>query len=428
MNPRELVDHIRSGPAEIVLGKPLRFDHQTCSNPCDFNEFLQALQSSETIRTVTCKSQLPLQLGITEDEWVLLVKTIGSIKGIEDLRLWCGSGSRDFRPFQVAADAVNNAQSLYRLHVVLYLGSFPTDPSEVIALANALREHTTLQEFSWFDPFSRQEAAPRDLSIDTVLRVLPACPHLRKVTIRTTSASAGAIKKLLQLPKDTQLFLDVKTDSWLAVTDEIRQGHCNVQMLALRILQGTIAEATEAFKAVASAIQMDRNLKRLNLNMDAGFTDAVGVALAEALTVNKTLRKIKLSVKNVHGSTSPNKAALGAPVYEALSAMLRVNTSLILKLTPLKTDETDVANERLIQSYNQMIIEQLLNRFGRGRLLTSSNHTTREDWVNALHELSIYPNNVNDAGAFQVSCLYSLLRLQPAICMLRVDDSSDSGE
>jgi hypothetical protein len=130
----------------------------------------------------------------------------------------------------------------------------------------------------------------------------------------------------------------------------------------------------------------------------------------------------------VHGSTSPNKAALGAPVYEALSAMLRVNTSLILKLTPLKTDETNVANERLIQSYNQMIIEQLLNRFGRGRLLTSSNYTTREDWVNALHELSIYPNNVNDAGAFQVSCLYSLLRLQPAICMLRVDDSSDSGE
>jgi hypothetical protein len=74
------VDHIRSGPAELVLKEPLRFRRRTRSNPCDFNEFLQALQSSETIRTVQCGSQQ--RLDITEDEWVLLVKTLGSIKGI----------------------------------------------------------------------------------------------------------------------------------------------------------------------------------------------------------------------------------------------------------------------------------------------------------------------------------------------------------
>jgi hypothetical protein len=52
MNPRELVDHIRSGPAELELKEPLRFRRQTRSNPCDFSEFLQALQCSEAIRTV----------------------------------------------------------------------------------------------------------------------------------------------------------------------------------------------------------------------------------------------------------------------------------------------------------------------------------------------------------------------------------------
>jgi hypothetical protein len=43
MNPRELVDHIRSGPAWLVLilGIPLRFRRRTRSNPCDFNEFLE---------------------------------------------------------------------------------------------------------------------------------------------------------------------------------------------------------------------------------------------------------------------------------------------------------------------------------------------------------------------------------------------------
>jgi hypothetical protein len=49
MNPRELVDHIRNGPAKLVLDEPLRFRRRTRSNPCDFNEFIQALQSSETI-------------------------------------------------------------------------------------------------------------------------------------------------------------------------------------------------------------------------------------------------------------------------------------------------------------------------------------------------------------------------------------------
>jgi hypothetical protein len=63
MNPREHV--IRSGPEELVLDKPLRFRRRTRSNPCDFSEFLQALQFSETIRTVRCKSQV--RLNITED-------------------------------------------------------------------------------------------------------------------------------------------------------------------------------------------------------------------------------------------------------------------------------------------------------------------------------------------------------------------------
>jgi hypothetical protein len=77
MNPRELVDHIHSGPAKLMIDKPLCFRRRTPSNPCDFNEFLQALQSSETIRDVTCFSQV--QLGITEDQWVLLVTTLGHI-------------------------------------------------------------------------------------------------------------------------------------------------------------------------------------------------------------------------------------------------------------------------------------------------------------------------------------------------------------
>jgi hypothetical protein len=188
MNSRELVDHIRSGAAKLVLDKPLRFFRRTRlprffrrtrSNSCAFNEFLQALQSSETIRDIHCKSQH--QLGISEDEWVLLVKTLGSIRDIQNLRLYCAPGSRNFHPFQAVADAVNSAHSLRKLVVDV----FPREPSGLIALANALREHTSLREFTWFDLGSRREAAPRDLSLDPVLRALLACPHLRQVFIKT---------------------------------------------------------------------------------------------------------------------------------------------------------------------------------------------------------------------------------------------------
>jgi hypothetical protein len=97
-----------------------------------------------------------------------------------------------------------------------------------------------------------------------------------------------------------------------------------------------------------------------------------------------------------------SEATLGAPACEAISAMLRVNTSLVLKL------------ERLLESRKQMVIEQRLNKVGQGRLLASK-HTKREEYVDALHALNYC--NVDVSPAFQVSCLYSLLQLHPAVCM-----------
>jgi hypothetical protein len=410
MNARELVDHIHSGPAELVLNKALpRFRPRTRSNPCDFNEFLQALQSSETIRTVICSSQL--RLSITEDEWVILVKTLGRIKGIEHLRLYCRAGSRYFNPSQAVAEAVNNAHSLCKLNIELDRGTDPGDSSGLNALANALREHIALQQFIWIDHSSRMEAA-QGVTSDVVLRALPACPRLRNVVIMTKSASAAAMNNLLQLRPATDLRLVLEMEQWLAVAEEIRRGRCHVQTLVLVMYQITRSEATEAVQAVASAIQLDCSLENLVLEMQNGFSDEAGVALAQALTVNKTLHKIKLSV-DFFPYRAHRANTLGAPAYEAFSAMLRVNTSLLLHLPPLGNAVND---ERIVDSHNQMVIEERLNDVGRGRLLTPSNQTTREEWVNALYELSEV--NIIDSPAFQVSCLFSLLRLNPSlVCM-----------
>jgi hypothetical protein len=193
MNPRELVDHIHSGPARLVLDEALRFRRRTRSNPCDFNEFLEALQSSETIRDVQCRSQL--RLSITEDEWVLLVKTLGSIKDLQRLV------PHRFI-LQAVADAVNNARSLCKLAVFQDCEILPRDSSGLIALANDLREHTALEQFGWIDHCSRMEEA-QITAIDPVLWALPACPHLRKVVVMSKCASADARKNLLQLHSAT---------------------------------------------------------------------------------------------------------------------------------------------------------------------------------------------------------------------------------
>jgi hypothetical protein len=232
-NPRELVDHIRSGPAKLVLDERLRFRRRTRSNPCDFNEFLETLRSSETIRNVDCGDHV--ELGITEDEWVLLVKKLGSINDIQNLLLCCIAGSRDFHPFQAIADAVNNAKSLRELAIAIEGETVPRDPSGLAALANALREHTALQEFTWADWCPLPEAA-QSAALDPLLRALAASPHLQGVVTATTWASDDAMQNLLQLGPAADLRLVLERDHWLAVTDEIRQGRCNVQRLTLAML------------------------------------------------------------------------------------------------------------------------------------------------------------------------------------------------
>jgi hypothetical protein len=407
MNLREVIDHVR-GPKDLVLDKPLR----PCQ-PDDFNEFLQVLQSSESIQTIKCTSQLVLE--ITEDQWDLLVKALGRIKGLQTLRLHKVHGSRDFESFQAVADAVNNAQSLRTLSISIDARSFPRDPSEMLALANALGEHKTLQTFVWREsrkPLVRQTDEAQITALDSVLRALPTCPHLRKVTIMTKCASADAIKHLLHLHSATMLDLELGKEDWLAVADEIRRGHCNVRYLHLSMLRGAESDATEAVKAVASAIRRNCNLNHLHLQMQNGFTDEAGVALAEALTVNTTLRKISLSATVYNIRNEHNEARLGAESYEAFASMLRVNTSLDFRHPPVASD---IANERLVNHYNQMVIEIWLNTAGRGKLLSSS-QTPREEWVDALHELSSYYVSSGEiTSALRLSCLYSLLQLNPAV-------------
>jgi hypothetical protein len=156
--------------------------------------------------------------------------------------------------------------------------------------------------------------------------------------------------------------------------------------------------------------------------MKNDFTDEAGVVLAEALSVNKSLRNITLSIDTEGPSRQVQDTdTMSARTYEAFSAMLRVNTSIHVDLPEF---ETAGADERLRESYKQMAIEQVLNYAGRGRPLSSS-QTTRKEWVDSLNELNNF--TVDKSPESTVSLLCSLLRLNPSVCLLELNDTTNSG-
>jgi hypothetical protein len=92
--------------------------------------------------------------------------------------------------------------------------------------------------------------------------------------------------------------------------------------------------------------------------METNFTDKGGMALAEALTVNTALRRIRLSV--LDASYMHNTAKFGAPTYDAFLAMLRVNTRLVLDLS--LSNDVGSGNRKIVDYRNRMRIEQSLNQ------------------------------------------------------------------
>lgn len=122
-----------------------------------------------------------------------------------------------------------------------------------------------------------------------------------------------------------------------------------------------------------------------------------------------SVRVITICFRCMSPGEVQNEATLGAQSYQTFSAMLRVNTSLTMKLPRSKTAGAD---KTLLESCKQMQIEQRLNQVDRGRLLSSS-QTTREEWVVALWELD--SGNIAYSPAFRVGCLHNVLRSNPTV-------------
>jgi hypothetical protein len=124
MKPYELFDLIRlNNPNELELKHTLRFRRRSRSNPCSFDDLIQALRSNESIRTVRCQGNV--SLGITQEEWFLFVQTLGTIPALRQLS-FLGQDVPNVPPVQAVADAVGSARLLRTFQIgegVILFGS-----------------------------------------------------------------------------------------------------------------------------------------------------------------------------------------------------------------------------------------------------------------------------------------------------------------
>jgi hypothetical protein len=108
--------------------------------------------------------------------------------------------------------------------------------------------------------------------------------------------------------------------------------------------------------ALAEALTVNRTQRKMVLN-----ANPVMASLAEALTVNRTQRKMDVNANPVMDRREEDiKATLAARSYEAFGAMLRVNTNITLDLPTF--DDAAGANERDTSHYNQMCIKLQLKK------------------------------------------------------------------
>jgi len=405
MTPKELLEHIQSGPDEIELDFALCFRPRSRSNEYDdFNDLLQALRSNQTIRVVECHSHK--SLGITESEWCRLLLAFASILCLKNLVVAWENGSLDFHPLQVIAESVDSASSLEELFIASF-GSDPADPIGEVTLAQSLRHHGTLKDLNLW---ARTQTTTR---IPLIIEAAVSSSSVRRVVCMNQTLSPQDIRSLVRSPSLKELKLEGSVDSWLVVAEEIRNGRFHLEELALtRTLISCTLATTEALKAMIAALGCDSSLRKLVLGSTTGFTDQMGVALAKALTVNTTLREIHLSsaYKTVDGLESERPLDhLDVASYKAFALMAKTNTAITMGLPLLKSDASD---ETRMQR-DRLHIEGFMNEAGRGRLVTSST-TTRTEWVNALDILNDSTAE-EDGPEFHLSCLYSMLQLNPSI-------------
>ena len=324
----------------------------------DFDEFLQALETSPSIEVVHL-SGLGTRDTVHEDDFRATVEAIGNMPNLKELFVFRGT-SRILNE-ELLSKCLGAAKKLR----VLMIWGYDDSLTKNQVLAGAMRMHPSLERVTVTLPTEMPYA-----SLDVYAMGFCGMPKLECLNLRVNGRQTEAVMS----PEATALLLSSRT----------------IESLYLENMGLTDDHSDAIFAELRGS---NKVLKSLDLSKNH-FTDDAIYTLAQTLPHNKTLMSIDLSEVPITDGAG-----------EALTKALAHNTyiqHIELEGTEQRyRDEFDIPEGHEVKPWAKLMDYHMrLNRAGET--------DNRKKFAEAL-------NSVSD----HVQCLYKLVRESPKYCDLR---------
>jgi hypothetical protein len=415
MDSQELVKRIRENPEMLELKDVIRFEDMS-----EFNEFIQALADNTSITLLKCHGNL--SFGVSQEQWSQTIAAFGSLRCLRRLEFLKHQVPNVFS-LNALSLALKNAHALRELivddGVVVYGGR-----GDVDSFDESLRT-SRLIVFKWLARLRLRPDAQGPPSLDPILLALSQSSQLEMAHFTIDSRTRNPVspdswRALARSRSIRTLSLQGdQAQEWSVLADVLIEPTCTLEKLSLKCYQAD----PEDCLALLQSMELNTSLLSLSLQVNRGFTDEVGFALAQVLHSNRVLNHVELLSGWTVNATQ--QSHLSGPAYQALIDVLQVNHSVVIHVSSpsnLPEDVDALAREFHMQSF--------MNQAGRWRLYKDVSQ--KSEWIDAfatLNELTM------DGEASEVethdtlnsmlhlsrpecslSCIYRLLVDNPMLC------------
>jgi hypothetical protein len=415
MDSFQLIKLIRTAPKELELKDVIRFDQIQ-----DFTDFLDALRENDSIEVLKCHGNL--SFGISQEQWSQTIAAFGSLRRLRRLEFLKHQVPNVFSLHALSL-ALKHARALRELivddGVVVYGGR-----GDVDSFDDSLR-HSQLVVFKWLARLRLRPDAQGPPSLDPILLALSQSAQLTMAhfTIDSRTRNPVSLDSWRALARSQSIReLSLQGDQaheWGILAEVLHEPTCTLETLALKCYQAD----PEDCLALLQSLHANTCLRSLSLQVNRGFTDEIGVALADVLRENRSLTSVEL----LSGWTvnAMQQSHLSGAAYQSLIDVLQVNHHVAIHVSApshLPADVDLLAREFQMQSY--------MNQAGRGTLY--QNLSNRAQWIEAFAKLNQLPEydaaaattnipSSNITAAQQgctLSCVYRFLVDNPMLCQL----------
>jgi hypothetical protein len=401
-------------------------------------DFLEAVEINTSVRRVSFSGTFARSLIQNDNNnnnnnnndnntWSMVLSNIGKLQNLQELQIWCST-----IPLEALGRMLSHAKNLRKL----YLFRVQFQGASFQPVCDALRggrtneyhalEDLRLAGFGGGDDTHGQPPPPPPLFMDDLLEALAETNHLRVLHIQQNHPAPAPFGKssfqailtsnvlnelylsriglesshlqvlVEALPQSQLRMLNLFGNEIPNVAEICRslehQATLETLILPCCCASGNVEQQQRQLDqdqlAIANLIQVNTTLQNLHLPKSE-FTDRGIAALAEALTINTTLRKCEIGV-------AENDQCITQQSVQAIQNMLEQNYGL------QKLIVKNLEMQQLAEFYSK------LNGLGRAEILQTNDV---RDWIEAITKITTTENDDDDDHG--LDALYYFVRSNP---------------